>query len=948
MTPADGGSVSINPSSPDNYYDPGTDVTLTATPAPGYGFVEWRITDSFGTTTDKNTQTAVHMDEPHSVEAVFALIPHANFTATPTQSELGTGVTVTFTDKSTGDITQWEWDFDNDGAVDSYDQNPTWTYNNPGWYTVTLKVEGPAGSDTCTKFKYILIANNIWYVDGTVSSSGNGQSWSQAFKTIAEGITAAGDYDLVLVADATYTEHDLDYNGKAIYLKGVNHNTPSDPNARPVIDCQQLGRAFWFHNGETEDSVLDNFTIQNGYVSTGVGGAILCENSSAFTIINSTLRRNVVDSSLYGAEGGAICLNQGASAKVLHCRFEENKATKDDGGAIGLNDASIFIDKCMFLRNKASASDSDGGAITGQARQMVVRNSIFAYNYATLPGGAITIAQNTSSATFVNCTFFGNVAGTRGGALYVNSGATIGLKNCILWNNKASNGGNEIYVYASGASVDLNNCCLPDNNADPDRFGGYTSSITENNCIHQDPQFVCPEAGVLRLRHTSPCIDAGDNSLVPSDLQTDILGCPRIVGSAVDIGAYEHQGVIYVDPVNGDDSNDGLTPQTPKQHIQPAIDAASDGWVILLADGTYKGDLNKNLDTKGKALHIVSQSRDPANCIIDCEQDGRAFHIHSAEPPELVIESLTIQNGKVEDTYGGAIVCENNSSPTITNCFFENNEAVDTNSSYDKEKGGAIYCYSSNPTVTNCTFRDNVAYWGGAIYCENPSSPTVTGCIFSGNSAYFDGGAIYCYSSNPNITNCAFSSNSTMTAAGGAIYCCFSSPNIVNCTLSNNIADSDGGGVFCNSSNPALINCTFTNNRATKDDGGAVHCYSGSSPMLNNCILWGNSAASSGDEIYVQHSGSSVVLNYCCVDNTGYGGYTGNITENNCIHDDPLFVDAQNGDYHLQDTSPCIDAGDNSLVPFWLTTDLDGKPRIVDGDNDGTPTVDIGAYEFQP
>jgi len=58
------------------------------------------------------------------------------------------------------------------------------------------------------------------------------------------------------------------------------------------------------------------------------------------------------------------------------------------------------------------------------------------------------------------------------------------------------------------------------------------------------------------------------------------------------------------------------------------------------------------------------------------------------------------------------------------------------------------------------------------------------------------------------------------------------------------------------------------------------------------------------------------------------------------INADPLFADPFDGNYHLRPHSPCINAGDNAAVPPSVTTDLDGRPRIIGR------AVDMGAYEF--
>jgi hypothetical protein len=68
-------------------------------------------------------------------------------------------LTVQFTDQSTGSIDTWEWDFDNNGTIDSHSQSPgPWTYTEAGDYTVSLTVTGSVGEDTETKTDYIHVS----------------------------------------------------------------------------------------------------------------------------------------------------------------------------------------------------------------------------------------------------------------------------------------------------------------------------------------------------------------------------------------------------------------------------------------------------------------------------------------------------------------------------------------------------------------------------------------------------------------------------------------------------------------------------------------------------------------------------------------------------------------------------------------------------------------------
>ncbi len=92
---------------------------------------------------------------PAGVERVigsFTISSPTNTAAFAADKTTGYGATtVKVTDLSTGEITDWAWDLNGDGKIDSTAQNPSYTYDKNGSYTVTLTVSGPYSEGTLTK-----------------------------------------------------------------------------------------------------------------------------------------------------------------------------------------------------------------------------------------------------------------------------------------------------------------------------------------------------------------------------------------------------------------------------------------------------------------------------------------------------------------------------------------------------------------------------------------------------------------------------------------------------------------------------------------------------------------------------------------------------------------------------------------------------------------------------
>ncbi|MHC4501625.1 MAG: right-handed parallel beta-helix repeat-containing protein, partial [Planctomycetota bacterium] len=300
------------------------------------------------------------------------------------------------------------------------------------------------------------------------------------------------------------------------------------------------------------------------------------------------------------------------------------------------------------------------------------------------------------------------------------------------------------------------------------------------------------------------------------------------------IVASEPPKTYYVDAADGSDDNDGLSKETAFATIQKAIDSAFNGDTVIVADGTYTGHGNRNIDFLGKAITVRSESG-PENCIIDCNYSSHGFNFDDGEDANSVLDGFTITNGDAPS--GGGIDCTG-SSPTITNCIISGNMA--------DFYGGGIYCYHSSPTISNCTVTSNSAVCGAGIYCNAGSSPVISNCTITDNKSprcygiCAFGGGIYCRDSNPFITNCTISSN--WADSGGGISCYNSSPTITNCTIIGNFAYFFGGGISCRESGPTIVNCTISGNTggwSWGGSGGGIFCRH-SNPIFTNCTISGN------------------------------------------------------------------------------------------------------------
>src|SRR5262245_43086886 len=381
--------------------------------------------------------------------------------------------------------------------------------------------------------------------------------------------------------------------------------------------------------------------------------------------------------------------------------------------------------------------------------------------------------------------------------------------------------------------------------------------------------------------------------------------------------------------------------------IQQAIDAASAGDTVLVSPGTYVERIAFN----GKAITVESE-QGAAVTTIDARGAGSVVTFASGETRGAVLRGFTITGGL--NTFSGGGVLIQFASPSIIGNAIVNNGAC---------SGAGVYSYFSSPLIQGNTISRNFVYAcsgasGLGVYIGGDSAAEIVENVISENSGLANGGGLTLFAAGgavvrSNVIARNVTSGFSPCTFGGGMWMVNGSRAVIADNLVIGNASSCGGGMYWSGSSDVVtfVNNTFADNDAP--EGSAIDARGVDSRHLiyNNIIV----AKPGQTAFYCNNSigtpapivNTSDVLGQngaayggTCVDQTGARGN---------LSVDPLFV--RNafgdvlGDYHLQTPSPAIDAGDNA-APGMPQTDLDGGPRIADGNFDGSAVVDMGAYEY--
>jgi len=422
-----------------------------------------------------------------------------------------------------------------------------------------------------------------------ISYAGILQVPSDKYISISSAIDSAAHGDTIHVLTGVYEEN-INFSGKKIFITSNFFISTDDSDIEnTIIDGTSTSTVVRFENSEDSTSVLNGFTIQNGYNYPGAGGGdgagggiscingsspkltnlVISENSSAngggifcFNNSNPILQNVVISENGVKYSGGAISLDRQCFVQMENVTISGNVASQDGGGIFVKDSSKIIISRGNIYENVSYWS---GGAIFASLKSSIeLSNTEIVDNYTSGSGGGINVVNSTlnlyrvliagniayDAAAFsvvnnsyvymLNSTISSNlVLPTNGpieiGGIWVDN-SSLELANSIMWDNS----GLEIFMTNSNLAMAFSNI-----EGDSSQIGKDQESqlfLLEGN-ISESPLFADSGSYDFRLTGESPCIDAGiDDKILIYNNQQDTMYIPQLsfIGINPDMGSYEY------------------------------------------------------------------------------------------------------------------------------------------------------------------------------------------------------------------------------------------------------------------------------------------------------------------------------------------------------------------------------------------------------------------------
>lgn len=381
-----------------------------------------------------------------------------------------------------------------------------------------------------------LIKNNL--IDQNTSQSGGGVYCTASSSFISEN---------------TIVNNTVTYGGGGLFCYGSSNNITIFNNI--ISDNTCIGGIGGGIQCNSSPALIENNIINNNNcnASNGRGGGVACVSSTAM-IKNNTINNNYATYS-----GGGIVSEWSDNSDIIN-----NIITNNSAGVIGGGGISIYTNGNInnnFICNNSSIKG--GGILCATAAPKII-NNVICNNNASQNGAGVYL--DNSSPNITNCSISNNKVTATAGATFGGGGLNCSnisnpiMVNTILYGNEALSGnGNQVYLDDNGSDPSFKHCNIQGGSSAFYTNGSVYSGLYVNN-INNNPNYVSPSSGTgnsfngltanWELQINSPCINVGTPSISGLNLPTtDIAGVNRVIGTAIDIGAYEYNscGQILID-----------------------------------------------------------------------------------------------------------------------------------------------------------------------------------------------------------------------------------------------------------------------------------------------------------------------------------------------------------------------------------------------------------------